>query len=235
MKPYKFYYNKQFRKYISMFLRIFSGIQVEYGVDRDEDGSNDRKTVNVHYGSMDRIIANVLMKKNTFQSKSLPVLAGWMTQVEINDEKRLSPHHRENVVRIDESTGDKKAVSRIMGVPYRVTIDLTIYASNSDQQFQILEQILLMFNPYLVIQKDDQIDDWNYLTRIKLEAINNEENFPVGPDIRVLSTTMTFIFDAWLNFPVIDQSKIIETIEVNMKDNTFDPLGANLDNDFIVS
>ena len=63
---YTYMYQGAFSDYIKQFLRVFSGFQVEYGVDRDNDDIKDRKTCPVFYGDMDRITANILHKDGTF-------------------------------------------------------------------------------------------------------------------------------------------------------------------------
>jgi len=227
--PYTYFYSGQIRNYISQFMRVFAGLQCQDGVDRDNDGLNDMRTVNLHYGDMERIVANVLYKDNTFQSNTIPIIAAYLVQLELNDEIRKAPHHIENIVRTRESDNTRIANSRLMPVPYKAIMDLSIYASNNSQMFQIMEQILMLFNPDLVIQKSDNIIDWSYLTRVKLVAINNEANNPSGPDERFISQTISFEFDVWLNFPAKEYSGIIKQIELNVKDNTIDVGGIDLE------
>lgn len=227
--PYTYYYQGAFRGYIEQFLRIFSGLQVEHGVDRDEDGNPDRETCSVYYGDMSRIVANVLRENDTFRSSRLPLLAGSVTAIEPNPEERRSRFHQENITRVRESDNKKVVNQKIMGVPFRVSADLSIYTSNNTQMFQLLEQILLLFNPKLTIQKSDSLIDWNYLTDVELVSITSEQNVPPGMEERIIIHTLSFTFDVWLDFPGKEKDNLIEQIELNVKDSTVDSSGVNID------
>jgi len=210
--PYTYQYSGQFRNYISQFLRIFSGIQVKHG--------NTFVSPQLSYGAMDRIVANVLYKDSTFQTHKMPMISAYLTQIEVDGERRKSRNHVETVTRIEESTGNRIGVQRLMGVPYKLNFDVSIFTSSTEEMFQLLEQILLFFSPHLNFQKSDSVDDWSYLAKCELVSITNEENWPSATDEQVIVYTLSFIVDAWLNFPKTTTSSIIETIEVNMKDNT---------------
>lgn len=225
--PYSYFYDAQIKKYIYQFLKIFSSLQVEYNVDRDNDGQKDRKTCNIMYSDMDRIAANTLFKKNTFQATSLPIMSCMLTTIEVDPERRKSKYHKENVVRYTE--GGKKVTQKIMGVPYKLNFDLSVWTSNNNQMVQLLEQIMLLFNPKITIQTSDNIIDWNYITHVELLAITPEQNYPTGTDDRVLIYTLSFVVDIMLDFPAEERTGIIENIITNIKDDTFDPAGVDLD------
>jgi len=226
--PYNFFYNGQIESYLKQFLRIFSGLQVEYKVDRDGDGFRDRKACHVYYGDMDRITANVLHKNGTFVPNGMPLMAGNLTSVELNQEAKHSKFHKENVVRVN-GQGQKVLTQKAMGVPYRANMDLSIYTTNNTQMFQLLEQILMLFNPRITFQTSDNIIDWNYLTEVELISISPEQNFPVGQDERMIIQTLNFSFEFWLDYPAIETSGIINEIFTNIKDNTTITEGVDLD------
>lgn len=226
---YPFYYQRAIKDYIKQFLRVFSGFQVEYEVDRDEDGDLDRKTCRIFYSDMDRVVANILHDDGHFVATSMPLMSGYLTGIELNPEIRKSRYHQENVSRTN-SHGELVAEQKKMGVPYTLSMDLSIYTSNSNQMFQLLEQILMLFNPKLTIQKSDNIIDWTYLTEIELVSITPETNYPVSTDERYIVWTLGFVFPIWLDFPAKEQTQgIIEQIEANILDCTYDPEGILLD------
>lgn len=232
-RPYTYFYNGQIKQHIAQFLRIFSGLQVQYGVDRDGSGTNDFKTVSVHYGDMDRIVANVLHKQNTFVATSLPLIAGYLVAIELAPEKKMSKFHQENVS-FQKNDSTRTVSQRVMGVPYRGLMDVSIFTSNGEQMFQLLEQILLMFNPTLGIQVNDNVHDWSYITTAELLSIANEQNNPSGIDERYIQQTLSFSFDFWLNYPYKEYDKIIQQITSNVKDNTFNIDGITLGSTTIV-
>lgn len=226
--PYTYRYSGQFRRYISQFLRIFSGLQVQYDVDRNKDGTNDFKTVKVYYGDMSRIVAKVLQKHSSFPATTLPLLAGYMQGLEIAQQNKKAPYHTDSVSYTQTSTNTPQYMKRQMGVFYTIQMGLDIYASNMDQLFQILEQVLLLFNPRLTIQKSSDIFDWSYLTQVELTGINNEINYPMGNDAQVVMMSLEFSFDAMLNFPYLDNTNIIKNVLINVKDDTITPTGIEL-------
>jgi hypothetical protein len=227
--PYTFVYQGQIKNYISQFLRIFAGLQVEYGVDRDASGTNDRRTVNVHFGDMDRIVANVLYKDRVFQTQKVPLISGQLLQLELDPERAKAKNHKESITRYTDTIGTKVTETRVMGIPYKLNMDVSIYTSNSEQMLQLLEQILLMFNPILNFQTNENIVDWTYITKAELVAISNEQNVPAATDERLIVQTLSFLVDIWLNYPYKQESSIIEQIIVNMKDNTFNISGLDME------
>jgi T4-like virus Myoviridae tail sheath stabiliser len=233
-KPYTFNNQEAFKDYIKQFLRIFSGFQVEYGVDRDGDGNLDRKTCPIFYGDMDRITANILHKDGTFVPTSMPLMSGVLTGIELNVENRKAKYHVDSVTRVRGSDNTTVVNQRLMGVPYTISMDLSIYASNSTQMFQLLEQILLMFNPKLTIQKSDNIIDWSYLTEVELVSVAPESNFPPATDERYMVYTLSFLMGVWLDYPMKESAGIINQIITTIKDNTNDSGGTDLES-FVVN
>ena len=199
--PHTYYYNGQIRNYIAQVLRCFGGIQVQYGVDRDKSGQKDFRTVSVKYGDMERLVAQILYKNSVFQATALPLISGVMTELSLNPDVKRSRNHRESVVRVRESDGIRVAHERLMGVPMKLGMEVSIYTSNNNQMLQILEQVLMLFNPYLTLQKSDNLSDWSYLTRLELTNIANERNTPTGQDDRMIVQTLSVSTDIWLNFP----------------------------------
>ena len=227
---YTYFYQAGIRQHILHFLRMFSGFQVEYDVDRDGDTEHDRRTANVVYGGMDRISAAILNKQDAFANVSLPIISGVLTGIEVNPENRHSKFHQENVTRFN-SEGNRVTNSKIMGTPYRAMMDLFIYASNTDQMFQLIEQIMVMFNPRLAMQVSDNVLDWNYITEVELLSVNPEQNVPMGTEDRMIIYSLNFNFDFWLDYPALDRTSIIEEIESNLiqGDSPNDPTNVDLE------
>ena len=121
-----------------------------------------------------------------------------------------------------DNAGTKSVSSKLIGAPYIVNFDLSIWASNTEQMFQILEQILLVFNPRLSFQTSEDINDWAYMSFAELTGIVNEENIPTDTQSRTVIQTLNFTSEIWINYPMKDYTKIIEDIYVNMNDNTND-------------
>ena len=67
--------------------------------------------------------------------------------------------------------GKNYTVERLMPTPYNLSINADIWSTNTDQKLQILEQILMLFNPSLEIQTTDNFVDWTSLSVVNLENI----------------------------------------------------------------
>jgi hypothetical protein len=107
---------------------------------------------------------------------------------------------------------DIKTVSQLRPVPYRVNLEVAIYASNTDQHFQMLEQILILFNPGVQIQISDSTFDMTKITTMELMGIRFEQNYPSAADRRIIQTTLDFSFPIYLSAPAQVKSNFINTI-----------------------
>lgn len=220
--PIKYYYAGQFKKYIGQFLKVFAGLQTQDGVDRDGDGINDMRSVSLVYGSIDRVIEKIVLQGNgTFTNQKIPIISAYLTNIKPGDEERIPVHHEETISYENTADGQYHSASRMAPAPYELSMDLHLYASNSDQMFQMLEQILVLFNPSINFQKSSAVLDWNYITRCTLTGIQDQTNFPMGVDRRVIVQTLNFMFVAWLNYPYLDsEGSVIDTIFLNMHDSS---------------
>ena len=74
-------------------------------------------------------------------------------------------------------------VERLMPTPYTLEMTADIWSTNTDQKLQIMEQILMMFNPSLEIQTTDNYVDWTSLSVVELENVNfSSRSIPVGTE-----------------------------------------------------
>lgn len=109
---------------------------------------------------------------------------------------------------------DLKVVERIMPIPYNLTLELSLYVSNTDQLHQALEQILFLFDPFLQIQTSDAAFDWTKITTVELTGINNEENYPAGTDRRLLMWSLNFLLPIYLSAPMDIKNNYIEAVRI---------------------
>ena len=99
-----------------------------------------------------------------------------------------------------------------MPIPFNFTFDVGIYVSNTDQSFQILEQLLMLFNPTLNLQTSDSTMDWTKISSIELIGINTEENMPAATDKRIIVWTLSFSVTGWISAPVDIRNNIVQKI-----------------------
>ncbi len=214
-----YYYNAQLEKAILAFSGVFMGIQVKTGKNGCEDIAT--MTVPLRYGSGDRVVEAIGGHNTQNSPHSLPMLSCYMMGMTLANERM---HGVGGVDRraVLEAGGvfpdDVKSIHRVMPVPYTLNMELSIYASNTNQLFQILEQILILFDYDLQLQFNDAPYDWGKITKMTLTGITNEENHPAGIDRRMLVWTLSFDFYIWLSPPMDVRQGLIREINIRIGD-----------------
>lgn len=206
---YPYRYNRQFERYLSQFKRVLSGFQVRDGVERD--GKVHTRRVKVVYGSMSRIVASVLNKREGFTNQTLPIIGMHLSGIEKDTQNKKNFHHIDAVPYTD-AQGDKKSYQRLMGPAFNLNVSVDIYASSHEEIFSILEQILLIFNPRVTIQVDNSVFNSDYLTEISLESISNDVTHPLGTETQVVSQNLSFRLPVRLAYPMDLDAGVIKEI-----------------------
>jgi hypothetical protein len=81
-----------------------------------------------------------------------------------------------------------------MPTPYKLTVNVDIWSTNTDQKLQILEQIFMLFNPSLEIQTTDNYIDWTSLSVVNMDNINfSSRTIPTGTENEIDLDTPIFI------------------------------------------
>lgn len=201
----KHFYDAQIRRYITQTIRILSNFVVKYG-----DGSLVR--VPVMYGDMDKQVANIIRSNSENSVNASPRIAVYVSDLDI-DRDRLSDstyvgklHIRERDI-VDETytvgQGRNYTVERIMPTPYKLSIKVDIWSSNTDQKLQILEQILVLFNPSLELQTTDNYIDWTSLTVLNLDRVVwSSRSVPIGTQETPIDiATLNLTTPIWISPP----------------------------------
>lgn len=208
-----YFYNQQFKSYILQFMAIFTGLQVSVG-KRDEQ---DVRLIDVpiHYGHPDRVVASVLSQNTQNMPLRLPVMSAYMRSLDMAPElyAGVGTERRKAYVPVGGLVPDDiEVIYQRKPIPYRMDVDLHIYVSNTDQHFQILEQILPLFDPMLQIQTSDSLFDWTKLTHVKLKSIQVESNFPSSTDRRIIQSTLSFEMPVYMDVPGIVRKEFVQRI-----------------------
>tara|TARA_B110000977_G_C11057581_1_gene484714 strand:- start:1200 stop:2342 length:1143 start_codon:yes stop_codon:yes gene_type:complete len=113
-----------------------------------------------------------------------------------------------------QTQGNAFTVERLMPVPYKLTLKADIWTSNTTQKFQLLEQILTLFNPSLELQSTDNYIDWTSLSAIEVTDVNvSSRTIPIGTDDPLDIATLTFELPIWISSPAkIKKLGVIEKI-----------------------
>lgn len=208
-----YYYNGQLTRYINQFMSIFQGLHVQIGKWNDKD--ERLIIVPIHYANMDRVVAGVLTDNTQNKPLRLPIMSAYMSGMKIamNRARGVGVNRREVFTPVGGlAPEDTRVIHQRMPVPHDLTMDLYIYTSNTDQHFQILEQILPLFDPSLNIQTSDSPFDWTRLTQVELDDISLDTNFPIGTDRRIIQSTLKFTMPIELDIPAEIRRDFIERI-----------------------
>ena len=212
-----YFYNKQLKKYIIGFANIFAGLIVRTG--KDAEGNEISLEVPIRYGSVDRVVASIGAGNTQNKQHTLPAMACYMTGINLAPERMHGVNQTDSRAVLEQGgifPDDVKVVRRVMPIPYNLSMELAIYASNTDQAYQILEQILMLFDYNMMLQFNDKPFDWTKITSVQLEAVNNEEVYPTGPDRRVIVWSLQFTVPVWLSPPMDIRKNIIQNISIRI-------------------
>jgi hypothetical protein len=242
----QFFYDEQIRRFLLQFARIFSNFEVEYG--RDEEGTNHTLVrVPVKYGDWSRQAQTVLANNSASTMPSTPMMTFYITALDY-DRPRIQEPNFISTIAVRQRTydsdtdsyettqGNAFTIDRLMPVPYKLTLNLDIWTSNTNQKMQLLEQILVLFNPALEIQSTDNYIDWTSLTTCDLQSVKwSSRIVPIGTDNPIDIATLTFTLPIWISSPAkVKKLGVVERIVANIFDAQGDASNAILDNDLLL-
>jgi hypothetical protein len=227
----QFFYDGQIRRYVGQIIRMLSGFKYQTA-----DGK--QRTVPVAYGDLTRQVANIIRENSENKIPSAPRIAVYITDMQL-DRTRLADSTHISKVNIRERqpiTDDQGAiidyapfqgngytVERLMPTPYRLTVKADIWSTNTDQKLQILEQILMLFNPSLELQTTDNYVDWTSISVLEVSNINfSSRNVPQGIDSDIDIATITFETPIFISPPTkVTRLGVIHDIIMNIHDGAY--------------
>lgn len=228
----QWFYDGQIRRYVSQIVRTLSGFKYQ-GVD------GKQITVPVMYGDLTRQVSNIIRDNSENKIPSAPRIAVYITDLQL-DRNRLSDstfvskvqiREREkiydsagNFVEYAPTQGNGYTVERIMPTPYKLTVKADIWATNTDQKLQIMEQILMLFNPSLELQTTDNFVDWTSISVLEIQGIQfSSRSIPVGVDSEIDVGSITFETPIYISAPTkVKRLGVIHDIIMNIHDDTYD-------------
>jgi hypothetical protein len=218
----EFFYDGQLRRYLAQLMRMLSGFKVQMG-----DGS--QKIVPVMYGDVSRNVGSILRDNSAAKLPSAPKISVYVNGLSLDTKRLHDASYTQNVyVReraIDPVTntylntqGQNYTIERIMPTPFNLRIKADIWSSNTEQKMQILEQLLVLFNPSLEIQTTDNYVDWTSLTVVYLTDVNwSNRTIPVGAESEIDVATLGFDTPIWISPPAkVKSMGVITSIIANI-------------------
>jgi hypothetical protein len=225
----QFFYDGQLRRFLVQFMRIVSGIDVEFG--KNTQGVRSLQRVPVYYGDQSRQAAMILKGNSENTLNAVPAMSVYIDGLNYDQTRMQEPnfvskmHLREREFDPDtgmynSNQGDSYTVERLMPVPYKLTVKLDIWTSNTEQKMQIIEQLAILFNPSLEIQSTDNYIDWASLTYVQLtEMMWSSRAIPTSTEEPIDVATLTFEMPIWISAPAkVKRLGVIQKFIANIYD-----------------
>lgn len=219
----QYFYDRQIRRYIQQFIRLFSGFSVQMGVN--DDKLPIFQTVPVRYGDINRMAAHITRENSENIVNTVPFISCYVTSLDMAPTMRTYQNHVEKVQvyekKVDQTTGqttdelgNRYTIERYAPVPYTLVMNCDIWTSNTDQKLQLLEQIMVLFNPTLNIHTTDNPFDWSSLSFVEMtNSVWSSRSVGSGIDDIVDASTLTFSMPIYINPPAkVKQQKLIHTL-----------------------
>lgn len=229
----QFFYDGQIRRYLLQTIRLLSNFVVKYGDGR-------LVPVPVIYGDMDRQVANIIKQNSENKVNGPPRIAVYISSLEM-DKERLADstfvgkvHIRERGIENGEynsSQGSNYTVERLMPTPYKLTVKADIWTGSTEQKLQVLEQMMMLFNPSLDIQTTDNFVDWTSLSVVYLDDVQfSSRQIPVGQDTPIDIATLTLSMPIWISPPTkVKKLGIVSRIVMSMFTNIGETASGYID------
>ena len=117
-----------------------------------------------------------------------------------------------------------------MPTPFKLTMKCDIWTANTDQKLQVLEQILVLFNPSLELQTTDNYLDWTSLSVLNLVGTSwSSRTVPIGTQDPIDIASLTFETPIWISPPAkVKHLGVITKIITSLYDG-----GQTIDNTYI--
>lgn len=227
----QFFYDAQIERFIAQFIRMVSGFQVEFGKDRE--GNKTLQRVPVYYGDSSRQVMNIISNNSAGSAlPTVPAMTVYINNVTYDRDRIQQPdfvgkmnirqrYYNEDTQEYENRQGNAFSVERLMPVPYTLELKLDIWTSNTKQKLQLLEQLVILFNPALEIQSTDNYIDWTSLSAVYLESPNwSSRTVPIGTENPIDVATLTFKLPVWLSPPAkVKKLGVIQKIIASIHDS----------------
>jgi len=202
-----------------------------YITGKNSKGTSETLQVPVKYGDMSRQVAQIIKKGSENTLIAAPQISCYITNFAYDRDRMQNPYHIDKTHirerQFDDATqtytgapGQAHTIERIMPTPFELTFNADIFTTNTDQKLQILEQILVLFNPALELQTTDNFLDWTSLSFVEITNIlYTSRAIPSGIADDIDVATLTFRTPIWLSPPAkLKKLGVIEKIVMSIFD-----------------
>lgn len=216
------FYDGQIKKYLTQFMRLMSNFGYK-------DSKGKIVQVPVRYGDMSRQVAMQLTKNSENILQSAPFIACYIKGLDFARDRLQDPTfvskvnireraYDENGQEYLNVQGANYTVERLMPTPFNLQFTADIWTTNTDQKLQLLEQMLVLFNPSMEIQTNNNFIDWTSLSLIELTGMTfSSRQVPQGVEQDIDIATLNFQSPIWLTTPAkVKKLGIITNIITSM-------------------
>lgn len=239
----QYFYDKQFRRYITQLIRLFSGFQVQYLTTRNGETVEMFRSIPCVWGDMSRMGASWLSQNSENVHTAAPIMALNITSISPLAEYRHAPLVEQDTHFMKKRKNPKGKgyinepdtmykVSQHMPVPYEMAFNLDIIVTSTEQKLEILEQILGLYNPGFQMKANNSPFDIGKYFEITLDAIQwTSRSVPQGSAVELDIATLSFVVrPVYINVPSkIRRNTIIKRVVTNVNIEDHDLLSASLD------
>jgi hypothetical protein len=207
-----YFYDEQIKRFLLQFARIFSDWQVLYGTDAN--GNPIYHRVPIQYGDSSRQAATIIANNSASNLPSTPMITYYISGFEYDQKRTQDPtfldkmNVRQRTVNpetgeYETTQGNAFTVERLMPVPYTLRVTVDIWASNTKQKLEIVEQLSALFNPGLEIQSTDNFIDWSSLSVVFQDGLGwTSRSIPVGNGNPIDILSWKFYMPIWISSPI---------------------------------
>jgi hypothetical protein len=216
------FYDGQIKRYLTQFMRLMSNFSYK-------DAKGKLVQVPVRYGDMNRQVAQLMTKNSENIVQSAPFIACYIKGLDFARDRLQDPTfvskvnireraYDENGQEYLNTQGANYTVERLMPTPFNLQFSADIWTTNTDQKLQLLEQLLVLFNPSMEIQTNNNFIDWTSLSLIELTGLNfSSRSIPQGLEQDIDIATLNFQSPIWLTTPAkVKKLGIITQIVTSM-------------------
>jgi hypothetical protein len=200
------FYDGQIKRYLTQFMRLMSNFSYK-------DSKGRIVQIPVRFGDMNRQVAQILNKNSENVIQSAPFIACYIKGLDFARDRLQDPTYvskiniRERAFDEDgqeylNTQGANYTIERLMPTPFNLQFTTDIWTTNVDQKLQILEQLLVLFNPSMEIQTNSNYIDWTSLSLVELTNLTySSRSVPQGLEQDIDIATLNFTSPIWLTTP----------------------------------
>lgn len=235
-----YFYDQQLRRWLLQFMRLFGGFSVKMG--KDANGNDYYHQVPVRYGDTSRMASHIVKQNSENKINTVPFISCYIAELLPNAERRMTPTYKDRVQvyeklynqddgTYENTVGETYTLERHSPIPYDLTLNVDIWTSNTEQKLQLLEQILLLFNPSVNLQSSQNPFDWTSLGVVELINITwTARSIPQGNDEIIDVASLIYQLPIFLSPPAkVKRQVLIHSILAN----AYADIGADIDIDSI--